>query len=166
MPFSSDAERALLATGILDNGKISELTEVIRAEDFFNPQNRTIYLAMMGLASAGKPVDLVTLTEELYRTKQVEQAGGAGYVASLTDGVARISNTKYYADIVREAAQKRRLIHLYEALKDRAFEREDSSTKLLEDGIQNLLSLMSQDGASALPSTWNQAVITAMDEVN
>lgn len=140
LPFSGEAERALLATGILENSTIPELNELVSAEDFFVSQNRTVYLAMMGLASEGKPVDLVTLTEELYRTKQVEQAGGAGYVASLTDGAARVSNTKHYASIVREAAQKRRVIHACEALKDRAFDGEDDSTKLLEDGTQQFLS--------------------------
>ncbi len=165
LPFNGDAERALLATGILENGKIPELVELVKAEDFFTPENRAIYLAMTGLASEGKPVDLVTLTDELYRTKRVEDAGGASYVSSLIDGVAHVSNTKHYAEIVREAAQKRRLIHACEALKEKAFDGEDGSVKLLEEGTQQLLSLMSREGESALPSTWGQAVMSAMDEV-
>ena len=165
LPFNVEAERALLATGILDNDKIPALVELVKAEDFFLPQHKPIYLVMLGLATEGKPADLVTLTEQLRRSKQLEVAGGEAYVASLTDGAARVSNTKHYADIVREKAQLRKVIHLCDAIQNRAFEGEESSRKLLEDSTQELLSLMSQDGAQGMPSTWDQAVMSAMDEV-
>ena len=165
LPFNKDAERALLATAILDNSQIPALVELTKAEDFFLFQNKLIYLAMVKLRAEGKPADLLTLSDELRRTKQLEPAGGEAYVASLTDGTARISNTKHYASIVREAAQLRRVIHLCEAIQNRAFEGEDGSQKLLEDSTQEFLSLMSLNGAAGMPSTWNKAVMSAMDEV-
>jgi replicative DNA helicase len=165
LPFNGDAERALLATGILDNKALPELMEFVKAEDFFLLQHRYLYLAMVSMTAAGKPVEFVTLTDTLQRAGQLEAAGGPAYVASITDGAAKVSNIKHYANIVRETARRRRLIHIFQALQDRAFESEDSFPKLLEDGTQELLSLMSQEGSASMPSPWSEAVVSAMDEI-
>ena len=54
---------------------------------------------------------MITLTEELHRRGELESAGGAPYLASLIDGVARVSNVEHYARIVKEKAMLRNLIH-------------------------------------------------------
>ena len=82
-----------------------------REEDFSLDTHRRIYRAMAELLERGARVDYVTLTEQL-GADGVKQCGGAAYVTSLTDGLPRVRNIRNYAQIVREKAQSRLLIHM------------------------------------------------------
>ena len=78
-----DAERAILGAILLDNSAYPQAAEHLRAEDFSLDSHRRIYLRMMELAETGKPVDFVTLTEQLGQHKEIEVCGRRGlrYVA-------------------------------------------------------------------------------------
>lgn len=165
MPHNVEAERALIAAGILDNDKIPVVSEHVAPEDFFVSQNRVIYLATTALAGSGKPVDLVTLTDYLQQSGDLERAGGIGYVASVTDGQMRAANIRTYADIVRESARRRKLIHLCDALQRSAFAGDETAQQLLETGTQEFLALMSKDGSASMPHTWDESVMSAMEEI-
>lgn len=164
LPHNQEAERAILAAGLLDNAALPTISECVKAEDFFIPQNRVIYLAQMALAAAGKPVDLVTLIETLQRSDELEKAGGGAYVSSIADGFPKIQNVKHHAAIVRENAISRRVVHTCNALGQAAMEGEESKS-VLERGAQEFLAMMSADGAASLPHKWSEAVAGAMDQV-
>jgi len=76
------------------------------------------------MAAEGIAADLVTLTENLLKHGELEKAGGAGYLASLLDGVPRVSNVEHYARIVREKAELSRMAHFGDTLRDAALERD------------------------------------------
>lgn len=139
LPSNLDAERSILGAILLDNGTLKEVAaHALKVDDFFLPQHQWIYLAMLEIARAqlasGKHVaiDLVTLTEDLHTNNKLEAAGGAGYLASLVDGVARVSNVKHYADIVFEKSRLRRVIHLSHDLQSRAFEGMEPPDQLIQ----------------------------------
>jgi replicative DNA helicase len=92
LPASVEAERAILGAILLDNASYPQAAEHLRAEDFSLDSHRRIYLRMMDLAETGKPVDFVTLTEQLGQHKEIESVGGVAYVTSLTDGLPRVKN--------------------------------------------------------------------------
>ena len=165
LPSNGDAEKAVLAAGLLDSESLLTINEYVAAEEFFFQQNRTIFLAQMALAAAGKPVDLVTLVETLQRNGDLEKAGGGAYVASIGDGHAKVQNVKHHAAIIRENAKRRRIVHLCHALQGSAMEGADKAGAILERGAQEFLAMMSSEGASALPNTWNEAVVSAMEEI-
>lgn len=102
LPCNLDAERSVLGAILLDNTALGAPTEYLLAQDFFIPQHQIIYLKMMEVYMDCQAIDLVTLTERLHAEGKLEQVGGAGYLASLTDGVPRVSNAKHYANIVKE----------------------------------------------------------------
>jgi len=96
-----DAERAVLGAVLLDNNALNDAVENLRPEDFFLDQHRRIFAQMIAMREGRQAIDLVTLTEELHRRGDVEAAGGAPYLGSLTDGMPRVSNVAHYARIIK-----------------------------------------------------------------
>src|SRR6266404_3481100 len=103
LPNNLDAERSVLGAILLDNHAL-------------NPA-----------------IDLVTLTEELNRKGDLEASGGAPYLASLADGMPKVSNIEHYARIVKEKAILRNLIHTTHNIQQRAFEGEDGADAILDN---------------------------------
>src|SRR5260221_1995209 len=111
LPNTLDAERPVLGAVILDNNALNAAIENLKPEDFFLDQHRRVFTQMIALGESQQAIDLVTLTEELHRRGDLEAAGGAPYLASLADGMPRVSNIQHYARIVKEKAILRNLIH-------------------------------------------------------
>src|SRR5258706_20391 len=104
LPNNLDAERSVLGAVILDNNALNAAIENLKPEDFFLDQHRRVFTQMIALGEAQQAIDLITLTEELHRRGDLEAAGGAPYLASLADGMPRVSNVEHYARIVKEKA--------------------------------------------------------------
>ncbi|MBI4615161.1 MAG: replicative DNA helicase [Planctomycetes bacterium] len=111
LPASADAERAVLASVLIDNECLSSVVvHLDHADYFYYAANREIYQAMLGLDSRSQPIDLVLLTEELEGRGTLAQAGGLEYLARLVDECPNAANAEYYAGIVRDRFVQRRLI--------------------------------------------------------
>ena len=102
LPQNADAERSVLGAILLDNLQLDVAVDKLKPEDFFHDGHRRIFHQMIELGEQHQAIDLVTLTERLARIGELEGAGGAPYLASLVDGVPRISNVEHYARIVKE----------------------------------------------------------------
>ena len=97
MPHNVEAERSILGAILLDNNAINPAIEKLKPEDFFHDHHRRIYQQMIALGETSQAIDLVTLTEQLQRTGELEAVGGAAYVSQLMDGVPHITNVEHYA---------------------------------------------------------------------
>ena len=141
MPSNLDAERSILGAILLDNNALNTAIEALKPDDFFIPQHRSIFIQMMALGEAQHAIDLVTLTEELHRRGELESSGGAPYLASLVDGVPRVSNVEHYARIVKEKAMLRNLIHATHNIQQHAFDGEDGADTILDNAESSIFAL-------------------------
>ena len=141
MPSNLDAERCILGAILLDNNALNTAIEALKPEDFFIPQHRSIFNQMMALGEAQHAIDLVTLTEELHGRGELESSGGAPYLASLVDGVPRVSNVEHYARIVKEKAMLRNLIHATHNIQQHAFDGEDGADTILDNAESSIFAL-------------------------
>src|SRR5579864_9205049 len=116
LPQNLEAERCILGSVMVDNRALSLAVKHVSSGDFFLHQNQKIFRCMLSMTEAGNPVDLVTLCEALQSSGDLEAVGGAPYVSSLGDGVAKVSNVEQYAEIVRQKAMLRRMAHAGEKL--------------------------------------------------
>ena len=148
LPNNLEAERSILGAILLDNNALNTAIEALKAEDFFLTQHRHVFQQMITLGEAQQAIDLVTLTEELHRVGELEAAGGAPYLASLIDGVARVSNVEHYARIVKEKAMLRNLIHATHNIQQRAFEGEEGADAIL-DGAESSIFALAEDRVKA-----------------
>src|ERR1700749_215985 len=110
MPVSLDAGRAIIGAILLDNVAFDQAAAKLKAGDFSLDSHRRIFFRMCELSEAGKPIDFVTLTEQLGQHKEIEAVGGVAYVTSLTDGLPRVKNIGQYVNIVKDKSMLRSLI--------------------------------------------------------
>jgi replicative DNA helicase len=132
LPASAEAERAILGAILLDNTAYSQAAEYLRADDFSLDSHRRIYLRMMELAEAGRPIDYVTLTEQLGQHKEIESVGGVAYVTSLTDGLPRVKNIEQYVRIVKDKALLRGLIHAATSAVEKAYAQDAPAAEIVD----------------------------------
>src|SRR2546426_7165095 len=130
-PHNLDAERAVLGAILLDNAMLKLVAQKLRSEDFFLAEHRRVFRAMLALA--GQPIDLITLVDQLERHGELEATGGAGYISTLVDGRARVTNDEHHTTIVREKAALRRLAHLGDEIARRALERDANGEALARE---------------------------------
>src|ERR1700757_987301 len=148
LPNNLDAERSVLGAIILDNHSLNAAMETLRPEDFFLDQHRRVFSHMISLGESQQAIDLVTLTDELHRKGDLEASGGAPYLASLADGMPRVSNIEHYARIVKEKAILRNLIRTTHDIQQRAFEGEDGADAIL-DGAESQIFALAEDRVKA-----------------
>ena len=132
LPASVEAERAILGAILLDNSTYSQAAELLNADDFCLDSHRRIYMRMMELGENGRPIDFVTLTEQLGQNKEIEAVGGAAYVMSLTDGLPRVKNIEHYVKIVKDKALLRGLIHAATSAIQKAYEQDAPAEEIIE----------------------------------
>src|SRR4029434_3453911 len=93
LPNSSEAERAILGAVLLDNGLISQAIEQLRAEDFYVPSHRRIFLTMIIVFERGAEINPILIGEELKKESALEAVGGISFITNLTYGLAHSTHT-------------------------------------------------------------------------
>jgi len=116
------AEKSLLGAIMLDENVLTEVITAVRPNDFYEENHQVIFEAMQNLYDEHKPIDLLTLTNELKSLKKLKQIGGAAYLTELSNFVPAASHAKAYADIVNKASTQRRLIKAGTEIINKAYE--------------------------------------------
>ena len=161
LPHSLEAERAVLGAVLLDNKVFDQAAELLTLQDFHSEGHQKIFAKMEALASVTRPIDSVTLREELEKDSELDVAGGVAYIASLLDGVPRIANLVQYAQIVKEKSILRKLIHSTNEILIRSYSGEDDPVALLEQAEKSIFEISQErvhTGFTSLPellsTTW------------
>jgi len=109
-PYSTEAETAVLGGMLIDKEAVTRAVEHLDDGMFYSEGNRRLYRAMVRLFERGDVVDVITVSEELKKTSELESAGGYDYLGALVDAVPTAANLEYHARIVRDKALLRRLV--------------------------------------------------------
>ena len=133
MPANVEAERSILGAILLDNRAFYDASEHLRPEDFSLDSHRRIYSRMLDLSEQSRPIDIITLVDELDRKKDLQAIGDVGYVSSLLDGVPDRPSIDHYVHIVRDKAILRGLISAANDAIAKASEQADPADEILND---------------------------------
>ena len=113
LPFSIDAEESVLG-GILFSGRaLSQVADLIESADFYDKRHETIFTAMVELEQRSRPIDIITVAEEMRRQGTIaalSASGSEAYLAELANKIASVDNITQHARIVRSKSTARRLI--------------------------------------------------------
>lgn len=109
-PHNEKAEQAVLGSAILSAECIPDLINSLKPEDFYFPQNQTIFNSIYTLYQDRQPIDLITLSEHLSLKGELENIGGYDYLTLLASSTPILHNYSYYADIVLEKSKLRQII--------------------------------------------------------
>jgi replicative DNA helicase len=141
MPANVEAERSILGAILLDNFAYNQAAEHLHPDDFSLDSHRRIYSRMVDLAESSRPIDMITLIEELDRRKELEIIGDVGYVSGLVDGVPDRPSIEHYIKIVRDKALLRGLIHAANSAIAKAAEQSDPAEDILNEAEASIFQL-------------------------
>ena len=121
-PQSIEAEESLLSAILIDNNVLLDIIEILTPDDFYRTAHKKIFSASTDLFSRSEPVDLVTLANSLKERGELEEIGGATYLAKIVDSIPLAVNPVHYSKIIRDKASLRRLIEKATVIINRCFE--------------------------------------------
>jgi replicative DNA helicase len=140
-PHNDDAEKAVLGAILIDPEVVADVRLRLRPEDFYSGANKRIYEAVLNLSRLDHKPDLLTLKGELEKAGKLDEAGGADYIAALTNVVPSSANADYYAQIVQDCSLRRGIIQATGIAGSRAYEETSDARLLLEETQERLFSL-------------------------
>ena len=143
-PQNLDAEMSLLGAVLIDEEVLADASEHVKPKDFYDKRHAVIFDAMMRLYEKNKPVDLLTLTDELKRKKELDGVGGSAYLTELTNYVPTAAHAESYAEIVAQKAVRRRLIKASGDISELGYNEETSTQELLQQAEAELFSVSDQ----------------------
>jgi replicative DNA helicase len=140
-PQAIQAEACVLGSMILHGPAIDVVVQILRPEQFYRPAHQTLFQILCEMSQAAKPIDLVTLRDELDRRKQLEAVGGIEYLVELVEGVPTAANAEYYSRVVRDKALLRDLILVGTDIVQEAYETHEDAGVVLDRAEQKVFDI-------------------------
>ena len=148
-PHSVEAEQAVLGGLLLSNAAFDRIGDVIGEPDFYRADHRLLWRAITRLVEDNKPADVLTVTESLKVSGELQDAGGLAYLHQLASGTPSAANIRRYAEIVRERAIMRRLAEVGTSIADAAYSPQGREAKqLLDEAETRILEIGEKGGRS------------------
>jgi replicative DNA helicase len=147
LPASEESEVATLGTMLIDKMCLEAGLDHLQPEDFYNPKNSDIFSAMNEVYKSNKPVDIVTVTEQLNKMKKLEAVGGVSHLSELAESVPTTANASYYMGIVKEKSGLRKLINIGKEMQELGYNNE-SADEAIDKAESMVFGLATASGAS------------------
>jgi len=146
-PQDLEAETSLLGAVLIDTEAIYKVADIVNEDHFYSREHQLIFKAMRQLYEQNKPIDVVTLSDQLKRNKDLKKVGGSAKLAEISNESITSANIVTYANIVKDAATRRRLIALSAQMGDQSFDSGITVQDLMDQVEQEIFSVsMSREG--------------------
>ncbi|MDO4231576.1 MAG: replicative DNA helicase [Lautropia sp.] len=146
-PHSIEAEQAVLGGLLLNNNAWEEVGDMLSDDDFYRHDHRLIWGQIANLLRQNRPADGLTVIDALKQTGQLDEAGGAAYLATLSNSYTSAANIRHYAEIVRDRAVLRRLIAVSDQIASDAFDAQGRSVnEVLDSAEQRMMQIAENSG--------------------
>lgn len=140
-PQDTEIEEAVLGALMLTNDAYSQVSELLRPESFYDPKNQKIYEAIMMLGASQRPIDMLTVIEQLRENGTLEEVGGAVRVSELTGRVNSSAHLEFHARIVAQKFLARELITFSANIQSKAFDESNDVDDLLQEAEGELFKI-------------------------
>lgn len=140
-PQALDLEEAVLGAIMLEKDAILSVLDILEPQSFYKESHQQIFEVAQSLSQAEKPIDLLTVTEELRKAEKLEAVGGAVYISQLTSRVGSAAHLEYHARIVAQKYIQRELIRVSSDIQERAFDEGTDVDDLLDYSERELLNI-------------------------
>ena len=144
-PQALEVERAVLGALMIDKNAFDSISNLLRADSFYDPRNQKVFLAILKLSQKNFPVDVLSVTEQLARDGNLEEVGGPCYVTELSSRVASSANIEYHARVIAQKAVARQLIVITSNIEGRAFDETEDIDDLMQEAESRIFELSSQN---------------------
>jgi replicative DNA helicase len=146
-PHSVEAEQSVLGGLLLDNAAWDKIADMIGETDFYRADHRLIYRHISKLIGNSRPADVITVSESLENTRELDGIGGLAYLGALAQNTPTAANIRRYAEIVRERAVMRKLAEVGTEIADAAYNPMGKEAGQLLDEAESRVFAISEEGA-------------------
>ncbi|NMC35938.1 replicative DNA helicase [Candidatus Beckwithbacteria bacterium] len=140
-PHDHEVEQSLLGALIIDKDAIVNISSLLLADHFYASAHQYIYTAMLKLFEERDPIDLITLSSQLKKQKQLEKVGGEEYLTLLAEKVATAAHSEKYAKIIKDLANKRELIRIGSDIVEMAYDEGKDAVTVLDTSEREIFAL-------------------------
>jgi len=140
-PSDTEAEQAVLSSMLFDREAIAVAYEILRGDDFYRPDHKAIYEAMLELFTKNTPVDAITLCDKLNEYGILDQVGGRSYIAQLTASYYTSAHIKQHSKIVADKSVLRRLIKAANEISASGYEAREEIESVLEQAEKSIFEI-------------------------
>ncbi len=140
-PQALELEAAVLGSVMVEHDALSEIGDILSPESFYDPRHQMIYKAVSDLYIKDRPVDMLTVMEELRSNGNLEEVGGPMYIAKLCDTVTGSVNVEYYALIIAQKYLARQLITYTSKIQTKAFDETTDIDELMQETEAGLFNI-------------------------
>ncbi|MCH5163544.1 MAG: replicative DNA helicase [Clostridiales bacterium] len=158
MPQNNEAEQAVLCCVLIDEYVPNEILSNLSPEDFYSHAHQNIFEAMKNVYADNKPIDIVTLVQELEKLGTMEAVGGINYVSSLSNILPSAANYVYYLDIVKQNSQRRKLINTANKIANVAYSGEEDALSFAEKEVFALGESNTHNSLKPISDSLNEAI--------
>ena len=144
-PQAPELEKAVLAALMMERDAFSQVSELLKPESFYEHRHQLIFSAIADLAMAQKPVDLLTVKDQLEKRGELEEIGGPFYLAQLTSMVASAAHVEYHARIIAQKYLARELITFSNTVQSKAFDETIDVDDLMQETEGKLFEISQQN---------------------
>ena len=164
-PQALDVEKAVLGALLIDRDAYPVVCEMLFPESFYEPRNQMIYAAIRDLSLEERPVDILTITDQLEKKGQLEEVGGPAYIAEISSRVASSAHIEYHARIIAQKFLARQLISFASGIETKAFDETIDVDELMQEAEGSLFEL-SQKNMKKDYTQIDPVIKNAMDVIN
>ena len=164
MPHSVEAEQSVVGAMIMDRDAVTVASEMLTSEDFYQKQYGILFDAMTELYTEGKPIDLITLQNRLKEKDVPPEISSLEFVRDMITVVPTSANVKYYAEIVAEKAQLRRLIKVNEEIVTACYAGKDRVEDIMEDTERKIFQVIQRKTNDEFVPI-KEVVLNALDKI-
>lgn len=165
LPWSLEAELAVLGALVIDAEAAPRVFDRLTTDDFYSDQHRRVFSAAYKLWKEGQTIDPVTLSEELTRRGELENAGGMMFLAELLDVVPTAANVDYHVRIVAEHAARRRLWEAGRAIAEEAVMATDDPVDDVIDRAERRILRVADSRGTEGPQRVQETIWDAMEVI-
>lgn len=152
-PQAPELEESILGAILIEKNAINRVIDLLKADDFYKEQNRVIFQSIINLYAAKKPIDLLTVCQQLKADKTIDLAGGSYSVSKLTNNVASAANIDGHAQIVKQYSMLRQLTQLGEQLRTNAYSPDANPFNLIQQFQNDLNKVVPNVSADVTPES-------------
>ena len=163
-PHDVEAEQAVLGSMLVDKDAVIAGLEVLKENDFYREDDRSVFEAIVSLYSKSEPVDLITVKKELTENGKFERIGGMEFIAALPGKVPTTTNVDRYIKIVKEQSMRRSLIQTSNELISLGYDDTEETERIIDLAEKRVMDL-SQSGPTAGYSSIKDILISTFDQL-
>ena len=149
-PYSLEAEQTVIGSMLMSRDAVYTATEYVSEDDFYTPEQRTAFAAIYTLFRENRPIDLITVQDQLNKMGKLEEVGGIEYLTNISLNVPTSAHVKEYARIVQEKSVLRRLIRSANDIAADSFEGKEKLEEILNKAEERIFNIIQNRRTSDL----------------